>query len=142
MGIIRELLELFHAMKIIYISPSFNPLSVSVSIPGDIHIDPVWGECRRLTAKRVCLAAERAGKESDAFLALLAAITGAAEKGAYDGRAVRDWYGLVGLEMPEVKEGELEYGVCNMCGVGHWYGIIELRDICFDCWVGPLWPPG
>ncbi len=128
-------------MKILYINRNFQFATVSTHAPGDIYSHPSWGECRRLTAKRFCLMAERAGKKSDAFQGLLSAICDIAENGVYDGRAVSDWYGLVGLKEPTIEESTLEYGVCSRCKRGYWYGIPELRTLCFDCWVGPLYAP-
>lgn len=124
-------------MKTIYLTRQCQPLVIQAPMPGDSHIDPVRGECRRLTAKRFCLAAERAGKDSDALTRLLDAISEAAENGCYDGRKIRDWYGLVGREMPK-ENGDLIFGVCRRCRAKHWYADPALAEICFDCWVGPL----
>lgn len=103
-------------MKILYVSRRFQVRAVRTSAPGDVHADPAWGECRRLTAKRFCLMAERAGKDSEAVPALLSAILAAAEHGVYDGRAVEDWYGLAGLSPPEEELRPVE---CPECGAWH-----------------------
>ncbi len=84
-------------MKTIYLSRDFRVVVVSTYKPGDIYNDPRFGECRRVTASRLCLAGERAGIDSEAFQELLKAISDVAENDQYDGRAVESWFGLVGL---------------------------------------------
>lgn len=121
-------------MQTIYLSRTFQPVIVSSPHPGDVHADPVLGDCRRLTAKRLCLAAERAGKESVAVLGLLRAICDVAEKDQYDGRAVDDWYGLIGLPAPV---SELIAVVCPRCGINHYAreekGKLWNDGLCLDC---------
>lgn len=128
-------------MKTIYLSRHFLPVVITAHVPGDLHMDFIQGDCRRLTAKRLCLAAERMGKESVAFLALLGAIGEVAENGVYDGRTVADWYGLIGMTPPACDAENLEYSVCADCGRGYWYGVPEYRDVCFDCAHGPWYTP-
>ena len=128
-------------MKTIYLTRNFQPVTISAVKPGTVYRHPEFGECRRLTARALCLASERLGKESDAFLGLVKAIAGAAEKEEYDGRQVDDWYGLVGLQRPRGEVGDLKLGICSRCGRRHWYGVEELQDLCFDCWVGKVYSP-
>lgn len=127
-------------MKTIYISRNLQSIAVSSTVPGDTYRHPVMGDCRRMTAKRFCLAAERAGKESDAALRLLAAIGEAAVDGVYDGRAVNDWYGLIGVQPPGDSDG-MEMGTCVRCGRTHWFAWSELRDLCFSCFHGEGFMP-
>ena len=124
-------------MKTIYLSRRLDPVAVDAVNPGDIYSDPVLGDCRRLTARRLCLAADRAGKESVAILGLLAAIGGAVVDGMYDGRAVADWYGLVGVAMPERRPAALVRVVCPQCKAAH-YALDEDGEIwgggfCSEC---------
>lgn len=125
-------------MKTIYLSRTFQPITITAIHPGETHLDPVWGECRRLTAKRFCLMAERAGKASDAILGLLGAISKAAEEDVYDGRTVGDWYGLVGLPAPEKKPDELVGVACPECGQRHLAlehgGRLWNDGVCDECW--------
>lgn len=125
-------------MKTIYLSRNFQPIAVSTHKPGDVYRDIVLGECRRLTAKRLCLAGERYGKDSDAFLGLLRAIVDASEGGEYDGRAIESWYGLVGMAAPEKKPGDLHRVRCPACNAWHWAleedGALWEGGVCGICW--------
>lgn len=124
-------------MKTIYLTRTFQPVVVTAVVPGDLHADPVHGDCRRLTARRLCLAAERMGKESDAFLALLGAIDDVTERGVYDGREVADWYGLVGLAAPKMRAPELVKTVCPKCKATHFAleeeGGLWNGGVCGEC---------
>lgn len=132
-------------MKTIYLARDFSPLVIDAFVPGDSHADPARGDCRRLTAKRLCLASERMGKKSAAILGLLAALGGVAEKGAYDGRAVEDWYGLLGLAAPAKPEPRLVPSRCPRCGVAH-YSLEENGElwnggVCGDCLLTQCYTP-
>lgn len=134
-------------MKTIYLNRSFMPVVVKTVVPGDIHIDPVFGDCRRMTAKRFCLASERAGKESDALHELLKAVLEAAENDVYDGRAVKDWFGLVGLSPPEPpppQPASLEEVICPKCHCHHWTlfenGKVWQNGVCGRCWSKNFYP--
>lgn len=130
-------------MKIIYLSQSFQPVTVNLPAPGDSYRDPVLGDCRRLTASRFCLAAERMGKDSDAFLGLLAAIVEASEKtNEHDqpisnGRTVESWYGMVGLDYGILRElmSTLRKTTCPQCKKTHWC-VIDFAGYpkCATCW--------
>jgi hypothetical protein len=103
-------------MRIIYLSRCFQPRTVSTPAPGDIYPDPAWGDCKRLTASRFCLAAERLGTDSDAFTGILEALEGAAVNDEYDGRHLDGWRGLVGL--PPMERGLREI-ICPECRTVH-----------------------
>lgn len=104
-------------MKTIYLTRAFRPLTVSTHKPGDIYRHPDFGECRRVTASRLCLAGERLGIESEAFHGLLKAIVQNAEDDQYDGRSIESWFGLVGVEPPRPAEPELVWVKCPECGI-------------------------
>ncbi len=99
---------------------------------------PDFGECRRVTASRLCLVGERAGIDSEAFQELLKAISDVAENDQYDGRAVESWFGLVGLEPPKIKAPELVSVRCPRCRTVHWAleerGRIFEDGVCGPCW--------
>lgn len=124
-------------MKTIYVSRSFTPCIISAHTPGDAYRDPVLGDCRRLTAKRLCLLAERAGKESDALQGVLNAIVEAAKEGVYDGRDIDSWYGLVGMGIPCPPNDGMVRVKCPECKAWHWaleeYGCIWDNGICGEC---------
>ena len=130
-------------MKIIYLSRDLACAVVDTPAPGDVYRDASLGDCRRLTAKRLCLAAERAGRKSIAILGLLRAIDGAAEDGMYDGRAVDDWYGLIGLSPPRRAPAVLAPVPCSRCGMTHYAldddGEIWLDGVCATCWTEMDW---
>ncbi|MDR1519042.1 MAG: hypothetical protein LBU23_02720 [Planctomycetota bacterium] len=131
-------------MKTVYVNRFFSPVSVEAVRPGDIHDNPVLGVCRRLTARRLALAAERAGRDSEAIQGLLRAIGEAAPDGRYDGRDIADWYGLVGLTPPPPPTidddlARLEPINCPGCHVAHWCrreadGSLYNRGYCEDCY--------
>lgn len=124
-------------MQTLYLDRQFSPVAVASANPGDRYHDAARGECRRLTAERLCMAAQRLGNESNALLALLAAIRGASLAGRYDGRSVRDWYGLVGLDYEEARREELAFArrVCPACGRVHYAnGEYEGETLCGECW--------
>ena len=136
-------------MKTVYLDRHFRPLCIDLPQPGDVHHDPVLGDCRRVTPSRLCLAAERAGRESDALLSLLRAIGKASVSGSYDGRSLESWYGLVGLEVPpppslETQLDALMETTCPKCGIVHWClpeddGSLPDGGVCLDC--QPAWVP-
>ena len=125
------------AMKTIYLSRLFTPVIVDTPFPGDVHLDNDKGECRRLTAKRFCLAAERMGRESESIVGLLEAIGGLAENGAYDGRPLDSWYGLVGLP-PALHSPSLVPIQCPECNETHFSlkerGEVWNDGLCAWCW--------
>jgi len=122
-------------MNIIYLTRTLSPVSVTCTVPGDTHMHPDYGECRRLTAKRFCLVRTRAGIESDAFQGLLKAVCEHAYDGMYDGRSIEYWYGLVGLDPPEPEMVKVK---CPECGAIHYAlkenGKIWENGVCGECW--------
>ena len=123
-------------MKTIYLTKNFLPVVVETTTPGDVYGCPVNGDCRRLTARRFCLAAERLGVTSTFVVGLLDAITGVCVDGHYDGRSIGSWYGLVGLEYMEktVDPNLLTRKICPECGVVHWASAEWIGgEICVDC---------
>lgn len=125
-------------METIYLDRRFHPIIVDAPVPGDVHADPVLGDCRRLTAKRFCLAAERAGKESKLIVGLLRAIDGVAVDGSYDGRPLDSWYGLIGMAAPTRIPPRLVPVQCPECGQSHFSveerGRIWNGGLCAWCW--------
>ncbi len=125
-------------MKTIYLSRDFRIVTVSTYKPGDIYNDPRFGECRRVTASRLCLVGERAGADSDALHGILKAISDVAENNRYDGRAVESWFGLVGIEPPKGRPPELVKVTCPKCKKVHWAleekGRIFEDGVCGLCW--------
>lgn len=115
-------------MKTIYLTRAFQPLVVDAPAPGDSHRHPDFGDCRRLTASRFCLAAERAGKGSEAILGLLEAVRRVAKDDIYDGRPLESWYGLIGLPLPPPKEPEYVRTICPKCGAVH-YPLVEDGEV-------------
>jgi hypothetical protein len=125
-------------MKAIYLTRTFHPVTVSTHKPGEIYQHPALGECRRVTAQRLCLAANRLGRTSESILGLLRAIGGAAVNGCYDGRTVESWYGLVGLLPPAEEPDRMVTVQCPTCGITHWAleekGQVFEGGVCTDCW--------
>jgi hypothetical protein len=84
------------------------------------------------------LASERLGKESEAFQGLLAALQRIADDDVYDGRAIADWYGLVGIEPPEERSPELVRTECPKCKRVHFpleeKGRVWNNGVCASCW--------
>ncbi len=133
------------SMKTVYLSRDFRPVSVTTHKPGDLYRHPIFGECRRVTASRLCLVGERLGVDSEAFLGLLNAIIQNAENDQYDGRPVESWFGLVGLEPPQPPPSELVKVKCPECGVPHWAleekGRLFENGLCGSCWPKNFFTP-
>ena len=124
-------------MKNVYLDRHFRPLAIDIPQPGDTCHDPVMGVCRRLTPRRLCLAAERLGKDSPAFTSLLDAINEVATPdGSYDGCSLDSWYGLVGLTPPH-PDRRLEWTTCPDCGKNHFalneHGRLFDDGLCGEC---------